>query len=74
MTGVIVTHQIKYVMSFQDTKKIGALALADNDPHDKYVYEIVVFTGMKNGASCDSKVSLCLFGERGETGVRCELV
>jgi hypothetical protein len=54
----------------QDTKKLGSLALADNDQDDKYVYEIVTFTGMKNGASCDSKVSLCLFGDRGETDIR----
>ena len=54
----------------QDTKKLGSLALVDNDQDDKYVYEIIVFTGMKNGASCDSNVSMVLFGDRAETDVR----
>lgn len=41
--------------------KLGATPLQDNDPKDKYVYEIVVFTGDKKGAATDSNVSWLLW-------------
>ncbi len=31
--------------------------MVDNDDENKYMYEILAFTGNKKGASCDSKVN-----------------
>ena len=32
--------------------------MVDNDDENKYMYEILAFTGNKKGASCDSKVNI----------------
>ena len=53
-----------------DLTKIGATPLQDNDPIDRYLYEIVVFTGDKDGAATDSKVHFILSGDDDETEVR----
>ncbi|CAG0910212.1 unnamed protein product [Cyprideis torosa] len=49
---------------------VGALPLPDNEPTDKYIYEILVSTGDKNTAMTDSQVSFMLSGERSDTGTR----
>ncbi|KAL3211152.1 hypothetical protein MRX96_000836 [Rhipicephalus microplus] len=54
----------------KDVEKLGALPLQDNDPKDKYIYEIVVFTGDKKGAATDSNVFFILSGDDDETEVR----
>ncbi|XP_063886174.1 polycystin-1-like protein 2 isoform X1 [Scylla paramamosain] len=54
----------------QDVKKRGATALPDNNMEDRYLYEIVVYTGSDKNASCESKVQIILSGECGETEVR----
>ncbi|KAG0419460.1 hypothetical protein HPB47_004076 [Ixodes persulcatus] len=54
----------------KDLEKLGATPLQDNDPKDKYVYEIVVFTGDKKGAATDSNVFFIVSGDDDETEVR----
>lgn len=50
--------------------KIGATPLPDNRLEDKYLYEILVFTGNKKEAQTDSIVQFVLTGETGETDIR----
>lgn len=54
----------------KDVEKLGATPLPDNDPKDKYVYEILVFTGHQNNAGTKSKVYFMVSGEDDETEVR----
>lgn len=54
----------------KDLEKIGAAPLQDNDPKDKYIYEIVVFTGDKKSAATDSNVFFIVSGDDDETEVR----
>ena len=46
------------------------MALPDNTEKDKYLYEILTFTGHWEGSSCDSAVYFELTGDRGSTGQR----
>jgi len=54
----------------KDQVKLGVTPLPDNDPEDKYLYEVVVYTGMRKNAGTDSKVHIILSGEFDETDVR----
>lgn len=54
----------------KDLMKLGSTPLPDNEATAKYLYEIIVYTGDKDGAATDSKVSFILSGEDEETGVR----
>ena len=36
----------------RDQKKCSSLPLPDNDPRDSYIYELLVFTGAKEQATC----------------------
>nr|KAG5709464.1 hypothetical protein BaRGS_023146 [Batillaria attramentaria] len=54
----------------KDVEQLGIAPLMDNDPKDKYYYEIVVVTGMRRNAGTDSKVFFILSGEEDETDVR----
>ena len=53
-----------------DEKKLRSLACPDNKKQDRYVYEILTFTGPWEGASCDSRVQLEITGDNGSTGAR----
>ena len=53
-----------------DLLKLGSTPLPDNEATAKYLYEIVVYTGDKDGAATDSKIQFILSGEEEETGVR----
>ena len=53
-----------------DLKKLGASPLPDNEPTDKYLYEIIVYTGEKEGSGTDSTVNFILSGDDDETNVR----
>ncbi|XP_077980091.1 polycystin-1-like protein 2 [Glandiceps talaboti] len=53
-----------------DVMKWGVTPLADNNPYDKYFYEIAVYTGMRRGAGTKSKVSFMLSGDEEDTGIR----
>ena len=53
-----------------DLKQLGAAPMPDNDPCDKYLYEIIVHTGEKEESGTDSLVSFILSGEDDETDVR----
>ncbi|PAA75210.1 hypothetical protein BOX15_Mlig002173g1 [Macrostomum lignano] len=54
----------------KDLEKLGVTPLYDNNPEHKYLYEIVVSTGMRRGAGTESKVHFILSGERDETDIR----
>ena len=54
----------------KDRLKLRSLALPDNTEKDKYLYEILTFTGHWEGSSCDSAVYFELTGDRGSTGQR----
>ncbi|XP_059152857.1 polycystin-1-like protein 2 [Physella acuta] len=54
----------------RDMSLLGLAPLADNDPRDKYYYEIIVSTGMRRNAGTDSKVFFILSGEDEESDVR----
>lgn len=53
-----------------DEKKLIARPLVDNVKEDKYLYEIITFTGPWNQSSCDSAVQLILTGSEDKTEVR----
>ncbi|CAM1318005.1 Uncharacterised protein g6863 [Pycnogonum litorale] len=54
----------------KDLEKLGATPLPDNRNDDKYIYEILVFTGSKRNSGTTSKVRFVLSGELGETQAR----
>ncbi|CAH1793770.1 unnamed protein product [Owenia fusiformis] len=54
----------------KDILKLGVTPLADNDPRDKYYYEVIVYTGLRQNCGTKSKVNFILSGERDETDVR----
>lgn len=54
----------------QDVMKLGVAPLRDNAPEDKYLYELIFYTGMRKNAGTDSKVQFILSGEYDETDVR----
>ena len=54
----------------RDSERRGVVPLPDNDPKNKYIYEITFFTGPDNEASCESNISFILSGDYGETEVR----
>ncbi|OON13657.1 PLAT/LH2 domain protein, partial [Opisthorchis viverrini] len=54
----------------KDIEKLGVTPLAENNPDDEYLYEVIVSTGMRRGAGTDSRVCFMLSGEHGETDAR----
>ena len=58
------------VQDKKDLETLGAAPLPDNEVNDKYLYEISVYTGDKEGAGTDSKVFFILSGDEDETSVR----
>ncbi|XP_013386314.1 uncharacterized protein LOC106155845 [Lingula anatina] len=54
----------------KDIEKLGVTPLLDNDPSAHYLYEVVVFTGLRRDAGTESKVCFILSGEHDETDVR----
>ncbi|XP_037070763.1 location of vulva defective 1-like [Pollicipes pollicipes] len=54
----------------KDVEKLGSMPLPDNKASDKYLYEIMLFTGHKSDAATDSCVSFFLSGDDDETGSR----
>jgi len=42
-----------YIIMFY---QLGLTPLLDNDPKDRYYYEVIVSTGMRRGAGTESKV------------------
>ncbi|XP_071550540.1 polycystin-1-like [Panulirus ornatus] len=54
----------------KDSEKVGAAPLPDNKVEDKYLYEILVFTGNTKGAQTDSLVQFIVSGEDDETDIR----
>ncbi|KFM68414.1 Polycystic kidney disease protein 1-like 2, partial [Stegodyphus mimosarum] len=51
----------------KDLMKLGATPLPDNEPGDKYIYEMLVFTGHQRNAGTKSNVFFILSGEEDET-------
>ncbi|PAA49240.1 hypothetical protein BOX15_Mlig028406g1 [Macrostomum lignano] len=54
----------------KDVEKLGVSPLPDNDPEHKYLYELVVTTGLRRNAGTESKVYFALSGARNDSGVR----
>ncbi|GAB1597495.1 polycystic kidney disease protein 1-like 2 [Argonauta hians] len=59
-----------YRQDKKDTEKLGLTPLEDNNPYDKYYYEIIVATGMGKDSGTTSKVFFILSGEYDETEPR----
>ncbi|XP_047471507.1 polycystic kidney disease protein 1-like 2 [Penaeus chinensis] len=57
-------------MDRRDVRKLGATPLPDNKVEDKYLYEVLVFTGNKKEAQTDSTVQFIVSGDRDESEVR----
>lgn len=53
-----------------DEKTRQIYLLEDNHKHDKYFYELIVFTGNRKDAGTQSKVSFVLAGDNAETNER----
>ncbi|CAF3412739.1 unnamed protein product, partial [Rotaria socialis] len=54
----------------KDAKKMMMKPLLDNKKCDRYFYQIIVFTGMRNDAGTKSKIHFVLSGDNDETGIR----
>ncbi|KAJ8037623.1 Polycystic kidney disease protein 1-like 2 [Holothuria leucospilota] len=54
----------------KDVLLLGVTPLMDNVPSHKYLYEITVLTGQRQGAGTDSKVSFIISGDQDETEIR----
>lgn len=50
----------------KDTTKVGLIAVPDNDPTDRFRYEVTVYTG-RMGRSTTSNISFILYGELAES-------
>lgn len=59
-----------YYHDRKDVTKLGAAPLPDNMSEDKYLYEMLVFTGNKKEAQTDSTVQFVLSGDYGDTDIR----
>lgn len=57
-------------MDKKDFKLRGVIPLPDNNPMDKYLYELTFCTGPNNEASTDSNINIILSGDYSETEVR----
>lgn len=55
-----------YVNDRRDKKRAGLTILQDKYSNNSYFYEVIVFTGSRQNAATDSKVSLILSGDMGE--------
>ena len=53
-----------------DKKRAVVTALPDNKINNNNLYEITFHTGPSSEATCTSKISIILSGDRGETGIR----
>ncbi|XP_069937974.1 polycystin-1-like protein 2, partial [Cherax quadricarinatus] len=58
------------IMDKKDVEKVGATPLADNNPSDHYLYNIMVHTGQLPNSGTKSKVHFLLVGDWDETEVR----
>lgn len=54
----------------KDAIKAGVSPLLDNDPRDRYLYEVTVYTGSRSGSSTTAKVSMVFSGDEDETAPR----
>ena len=54
----------------KDAIKAGVGPLLDNDPRDRYLYEVTIYTGSRSGSSTTAKVSIIFSGEEDETPPR----
>ncbi|RNA25490.1 polycystin-1-like isoform X2, partial [Brachionus plicatilis] len=59
-----------YVNDRRDKKRAGLTVLQDKYSTNSYFYEVIVFTGSRQNAATDSKVSLILSGDGGDTEPR----
>ncbi|CAF4192320.1 unnamed protein product, partial [Adineta steineri] len=66
---IILTIYARY-KDKKDLEKLGVTPLPDNHQSDEYVYEIIVFTGLRKDAGTNSNVHFVIYGEENETHVR----
>ncbi|CAF3678781.1 unnamed protein product [Rotaria sordida] len=64
------TTGFSYYKDGIDAKMLMVIPLSDNNRHDKYLYQLVVFTGMRANAGTKSKVHFLLSGNQDETDIR----
>ncbi|KAF8567040.1 hypothetical protein P879_03212 [Paragonimus westermani] len=51
----------------RDIEQLGVTPLAENDPMDEYLYELIVSTGRRPNAGTQSKINIILSGEFADT-------
>ncbi|KAA3678286.1 polycystin 1L2, partial [Paragonimus westermani] len=51
----------------RDIEQLGVTPLAENDPMDEYLYEVIVNTGRRPNAGTQSKINIILSGEFADT-------
>ncbi|CAF3768567.1 unnamed protein product [Rotaria magnacalcarata] len=66
----ILTMIFSYYKDSADAKMLMVVPLRDNSRNDKYLYQLVVFTGMRANAGTKSKVQFILSGSEEETYAR----
>ncbi|CAM2704040.1 unnamed protein product [Rotaria socialis] len=66
----ILTMIFSYYKDGADAKMLMVVPLRDNNRNDKYLYQLVVFTGMRANAGTKSKVQFILSGSEEETYAR----
>lgn len=54
----------------KDAIKAGVSPLLDNDPRDRYLYEVTIYTGSRSKSGTTAKVSVVFSGEEDETQPR----
>ncbi|XP_018008164.1 uncharacterized protein LOC108665866 [Hyalella azteca] len=54
----------------KDVERRGVIALPDNKPEDKYIYEVTFVTGPDSDAPCESQIYFIASGDYDETEVR----
>ncbi|CAF3361707.1 unnamed protein product [Rotaria sp. Silwood1] len=64
------TTGFSYYKDGIDAKMLMVIPLSDNNRHDRYLYQLVVFTGMRANAGTKSKVHFVLSGSDDETDIR----
>ena len=53
-----------------DRNKAGVLSLPDNDPSEKYGYEVTIWTGMRAKSGTSSRVAIVLSGDDADSEAR----
>ncbi|UJR25593.1 hypothetical protein I4U23_006937 [Adineta vaga] len=66
----LITMLFSYRKDKTDAKMLMVIPLLDNNPRNTYLYQLVVFTGMRANAGTKSKVYFILSGDDDDTNIR----